>query len=98
MAATSPLFSGVTLRLVSVGGDEANAGVEWAGTVLGERLAGADVLGGHAAEVLVAEAQRGAADLLVMGAYGHSPLRSLIVGSTTTAVVRGVGRAVLLFR
>jgi len=33
-----------------------------------------------------------------MGAYGHSPLRTLIVGSTTTAVIRGVKLAVLLFR
>lgn len=55
-------------------------------------------ISGHAAEVLAAEAQRVGAELLVMGAYGHSPLRSLIVGSTTTAVVRGVDRAVLLFR
>lgn len=36
--------------------------------------------------------------LLVMGAYGHSPLRTLIVGSTTTAMIRTVKAPVLLVR
>ncbi len=37
-------------------------------------------------------------DLLVMGAYGHSHIRHLIVGSTTTAMIRTVRIPVLLFR
>jgi nucleotide-binding universal stress UspA family protein len=37
-------------------------------------------------------------DLLVMGAYGHSRIRNLIVGSTTTQVVRNCQIAVLLLR
>ncbi len=37
-------------------------------------------------------------DLLVMGAYGHSPIRQFIVGSTTTAMIRSVRIPVLLFR
>ena len=36
--------------------------------------------------------------LLVMGAYGHSRIRSLIIGSTTTAMVRAVKVPVLLYR
>lgn len=36
--------------------------------------------------------------MLVMGAYGHSPLRTLIVGSTTTAMIRTVQAPVLLVR
>ena len=36
--------------------------------------------------------------LLVMGAYGHSPLRALIVGSTTTAMIRTVSVPVILVR
>lgn len=36
--------------------------------------------------------------LLVMGAYGHSPIRTLIVGSTTTAMIRTVHVPVLLVR
>ena len=37
-------------------------------------------------------------DLLVMGAYGHSRIRNLIIGSTTTAMIRSCKISVLLFR
>ncbi|GAD60404.1 universal stress protein [Brevundimonas sp. BAL450] len=37
-------------------------------------------------------------DLLTMGAYGHSPIRRFIVGSTTTAMIRTCLIPVLLFR
>lgn len=36
--------------------------------------------------------------MLMMGAYGHSPLRTLIVGSSTTAMIRTVHVPVLLVR
>jgi len=37
-------------------------------------------------------------DLLVMGAYGHSRIRSLIIGSTTTAMIRSCKVSVVLIR
>ncbi len=37
-------------------------------------------------------------DVLVMGAYGHSRIRNLIIGSTTTAMVQSCQVPVLLFR
>ena len=37
-------------------------------------------------------------DLLVMGAYGHSRIRSLLIGSTTTEMIRACKVPVLLFR
>ena len=37
-------------------------------------------------------------DLLLMGAYGHSHIRNLIIGSTTTAMIRSCKIPVLLFR
>jgi len=37
-------------------------------------------------------------DLLVMGAYGHSRIRSLIIGSTTTAMIRAVKIPMVLYR
>ena len=99
-AGTSPLFDGVAITVIMVGtpDERARSGVGWASDLLGERLADAETIGGDAARVLIEETERRAADLVVMGAYGHSPLRSLIVGSTTTTVVRGVPRPVLLFR
>ncbi len=36
--------------------------------------------------------------MLMMGAYGHSPIRTLIVGSTTTTMIRTVRVPVLLVR
>jgi nucleotide-binding universal stress UspA family protein len=37
-------------------------------------------------------------NLLVMGAYGHSRIRNLIIGSTTTAMIQTVKIPVLLYR
>jgi len=37
-------------------------------------------------------------DMLVMGAYGHSRIRNLIIGSTTTQMIRACKVPVLLFR
>jgi nucleotide-binding universal stress UspA family protein len=37
-------------------------------------------------------------DLLLMGAYGHSRIRNLIIGSTTTSMIRSCKIPVLLFR
>ncbi len=37
-------------------------------------------------------------DLLVMGAYGHSRIRNLIIGSTTTEMVRSCHVPVMMFR
>jgi nucleotide-binding universal stress UspA family protein len=42
--------------------------------------------------------QKNEIDLLVMGAYGHSRIRNLIIGSTTTAMIRSCKIPVLLFR
>ncbi|MDF1750857.1 MAG: universal stress protein, partial [Alphaproteobacteria bacterium] len=37
-------------------------------------------------------------DLLVMGAYGHSRIRNLIIGSTTSAMLRLCKIPVMMFR
>ncbi len=42
--------------------------------------------------------QREGIQLLVMGAYGHSPIRAFILGSTTTNMVRTSTVPVLMFR
>ena len=99
-AATSPLFDGAELHLVIAGADnEANRrSLRWADEVTADRAAKTEIVTGDADDVIVAEAKNRGADLVVMGAYGHSPLRSLLVGSTTTAVLRGVQLPVLLFR
>ena len=37
-------------------------------------------------------------DLLVMGAYGHSRIRNLIIGSTTTQMIAACKVPIMLFR
>jgi len=99
-AATSSLFEHVELHLVIAGADtdkHRNA-LRWGKEVLGARAKRAEIIPGEADDVLIADAAQCGADLVIMGAYGHSPLRTLIVGSTTTAVIRGVHLPVLLFR
>lgn len=48
------------------------------------------------AGLLSAAAEECGADLLVIGAYGHSRLRELIFGSCTEALIRDVDRPILL--
>ena len=63
-----------------------------------EPAAPTEVIDGHPDEALAAYVDRQRIDLLVMGAYGHSRIRQLIVGSTTTAVMRNCQVPVLLLR
>ncbi len=43
---------------------------------------------GTAEEVIGGYVERHGIDLLVLGAYGHSRIRELLLGSTTTALIR----------
>ncbi len=53
---------------------------------------------GHAEDVIGSRVEMGGVNLLVMGAYGHGRIRSLVVGSTTTAMVSRGKTPVLMFR
>lgn len=99
-AATSPAVAGLHVDLLLVGADsERNRdALRWANEVLGERCRRSEIVGGHVDDTLLAETDRSQTDLLMMGAYGHSPLRAMMVGSTTTTMLRRVRLPVLLFR
>ncbi|ALM53495.1 universal stress protein [Halomonas huangheensis] len=102
MLAQSPLFKGVSCDVVMVGADtgDLRAQLEWALTTL--RNAGHDAEGdivvGEVEEALRSWQQDHEIDMVVMGAYGHSRIRHLLVGSTTTSVLRGATVPVLLLR
>lgn len=49
-------------------------------------------------ETMAAYVETAEIDLLVMGAYKHSRIRDLIIGSTTTAMMRSCHIPILLFR
>jgi nucleotide-binding universal stress UspA family protein len=98
--ANSPLFRGLPVHIVSAGADnEKHRGLLADARA---KLEGRDVTTtlrqGKAEEVIADVVGATSGAILVMGAYGHSPLRTLIVGSTTTAMIRTVRVPVLLMR
>ena len=102
MVAASPLFRGADIHVVAVGSpeDACRRELPWAEQSLAEagfqpQVAGID---GGAEAVLCEYIRDQRIDLLVMGAYGHSRIRDLIVGSTTTAMLRSCHIPVLLLR
>ncbi|HCA01040.1 universal stress protein [Vreelandella alkaliphila] len=102
MLAKSPLFEGAACHVVIVGAETAEnrSQLEWAIGVLesaGHHAEGA-IRAGEVEETLRAYKQEHGIDLLVMGAYGHSRIRHLLVGSTTTAMLRNAHLPVLILR
>ena len=102
MVAASPLFRGGDIHVVAAGSTE-DAGrreLPWADQVLvdGGFQPQASGIEGDAEAVLCEYIRDQRIDLLVMGAYGHSRIRDLIVGSTTTAMLRSCHVPVLLLR
>lgn len=101
-AVEHPLLKGLSCHLVRAGRIDSNA--EWylheaAGKL---RAAGyettAQATAGHPEQVISEAIKKEGVQLLVMGAYGHSRIRQLMVGSTTTAMVRTCMVPVLMFR
>ncbi|MGM0521087.1 MAG: universal stress protein [Pseudomonadota bacterium] len=102
MLAKSPLFQGVACHVVIIGADTAEnrSQLEWALTTLrdaGHEAEGA-IRAGEVEATLRAYKQENAIDMLIMGAYGHSRIRHLLVGSTTTAMLRNAHLPVLILR
>ncbi|MFN3663632.1 universal stress protein [Yoonia sp.] len=100
--ARSPVFQGLTIHVVTVGNEtpEVRKGLENAKAML--KAAGLDaqtsVLPGQPEKALADLVEQDNFDMLVMGAYGHSRIRSLIIGSTTTAMIRACKVPVVLMR
>jgi nucleotide-binding universal stress UspA family protein len=100
MVAASPLFRGLEVHVVTVGDGEGRRALEWAGQTLSANgfAPVSRAVQGEPEEAISAYVRDHAIDLLVMGAYGHSRIRQLIVGSTTTAMLRSCQVPVLLLR
>ncbi len=100
--AQSRVFAGLKCKLLTVDSDktEVKRALEGAAALL--RDAGyeveTEIAQGQAEKVICETSQKHEVDVLVMGAYGHSRIRSLIIGSTTTAMVQSCQVPVLLFR
>lgn len=99
-ASSSKLFDGLAIHLVMAGRDDEAHRVKLAAAAarFGERNVTTALQTGSPETAIAAELKGHDSDLLVMGAYGHSPLRSMIVGSTTTTMMRSCHVPILLFR
>ena len=94
----SSLFEGLEVHVVMAGAlsSTRQKHIDWATS----QLPGAIVehVSGAPEEALPAYVEAKGIGLLVMGAYGHSPLRRLIVGSITTQMMQNCHVPILLFR
>lgn len=102
MVAESPLFKGLPCHVVMVGEDTSanRQQLDWATGVLekaGFEAPGA-IIDGDVETVLCDYRASQTIDMLIMGAYGHSMIRRLLVGSTTTNIIRNASVPVLLLR
>ena len=100
--AARPRYNDLDCHLVSAGHADATRRRQLEGAAATLRGAGftvtADRVDGAPESALAREAEARGADLVVMGAYGHSRIRSLIIGSTTTATILACKVPILLFR
>lgn len=102
MLARSPLFNGLTLQLLTAkkpGSTDRKALDAAVATLAASGIeASASVKEGSPEEVVAAALATGDFDMLVMGAYSHSPLRSLLFGSKTTEMLKSTCVPTLLLR
>lgn len=100
--ARAPLFAGLACRLVTAGAEspETVRDLERAQALLtaGGHEASAEIRPGPPEAAIARAIEERPADLLVMGAYGHSRIRRLVIGSTTAEMLRSSRVPVLLFR
>jgi len=90
--ARNPLYAGLAVQIVTVGPESADAAKALATARATLQSAGlmaeARIIGGQPETALGAMIDTEGFDLVVMGAYGHSRIRSLVIGSTTTELIR----------
>lgn len=100
--ARDPLFAGLSVHLVTVGSasTEVTKGLAEAAARLQDAglTVQTAVIQGQPETALGRTVEGEGFDMVVMGAYGHSRIRSLIIGSTTTEMIRSCKVPVLLIR
>ena len=102
MVAGSPLFRGLPIYLLMSGKEsqDAHRQLDWAKTTL--ETAGFEVTAlltpGDAESTIAKTVKEQSIDMLIMGAFGHSRLRSLLFGSKTADLLRSSTIPTLLLR
>lgn len=102
MLAESPLLKGLPIHLVVSGAGNGQGQRQLEGAVQTLKDAGIEatsaLVPGNAHDVIVDVLQTKPFDLLVMGAYSHSPIRSLFLRSKTSDLLKDSKVATLLLR
>lgn len=102
MIAASPLLQGLPVHVLMAGKPQAQGPkqIDWAQQTLAAAgfAVTAEIVEGDPEHVIHRAVQDGGHDLLAMGAYSHSPLRSLLLGSRTSELLRSSRVATLLLR
>lgn len=102
LVAASPLFRGLRVHLVMSGKESRGAPKQlaWSKTTL--ESAGfevfASLIPGDAESIIAKSVRAQEIDMLIMGAYSHSPLRNLLFGSKTSDLLRSAKIPTLLLR
>jgi nucleotide-binding universal stress UspA family protein len=100
--ARSPMFAGLAVTLVFAGKETSAIQKALSDATATLKAGGFDaqivIESGEPEKVLAQITSTGSQDLLVMGAYGHSRVRSFIIGSTTTEMLRSCKLPVLIMR
>lgn len=100
--AQSPILAGLPCKLVMAGAETVENQRKIADASVMLQAAGfeveTEVVAGQPDKVISDAVTGGNFDLLVMGAYSHSRIRSLFLGSTTTEMIRSCRVPVAIFR
>ncbi|PKO87279.1 MAG: universal stress protein [Betaproteobacteria bacterium HGW-Betaproteobacteria-12] len=102
MVAASPLLKGIPCHLLMAGkaDPEAPKKIDWARTTLEKAgfVVATHLQPGDAETTIARSVRDQGIDLLLMGAFNHSPLKSLLFGSRTTELLRSATVPTLLLR
>lgn len=100
--ASQPQYNPLECTVLSVGNDSPELRRQLEGAVAtlkkGGYNASGEIIAGQPETVISDVVEKSEFDLVLMGAYGHSRIRNLIIGSTTTEMIRSCKVPVLLFR
>lgn len=102
LVSRSPLFQGLPVHVLMSGKATRDGAkqLDWARTTLEKAgfEASAALVPGDAERIIAGAVREQEIDLLIMGAYSHSPLRTLLFGSKTSDLLRSARIPTLLLR
>ena len=95
-------YAGIAFHILKAGEDSPDARAELEGVAATLKQAGLtatwEIRAGEPEQAIPDVAVEKKSQMLIMGAYGHSRIRNLIIGSTTTSLVRSCRLPILMFR